>query len=73
MKIQTTIKVGNNSELGVDEVAASTNCAAFLTLRIPAQVAGKDIDLSVDQLREFILRTAPSFITQENVGRSLPK
>lgn len=62
MEIISSIKVGNNSELGFDRVGISTTCHGFVTLKMPKLVGGLqfvEVELSRDELLEFLVRTCP--------------
>lgn len=68
MKMTSTIKVGNDADLGVSEIVIESTCGGFVTLRIPAQVAGKSIELDVGDLHSFLSRTIPCFDTTFRIG-----
>lgn len=66
MNIKSQIKVGNNVTLQFSTVAVETNCHGFITIRIPQKDATvMELELSRQDLREFLARTCPAFITNE--------
>lgn len=70
MNIKSQITVGNNSELGIDWVEVETNCHGYITLKLniakDEQKKQIDLQLSRQELREFLARTCPEFSTVEN-------
>lgn len=72
MNIKSKISVGNNVTLGFDSVDVETNCHGFITLRIPQKDASvMELELSRQELREYLARTCPAFITSERYEAKL--
>lgn len=67
MTIKSQIGVGNNAELGFDSVEAETTCHGFITLKLKlaAGSTAVNLELSRQDLREFLARTCPAFVTAE--------
>ena len=66
MNIKSEIKVGNNATVGFDKVAVETTCHGFISIRIPLHDAPDMwVELHRRELREFLARTEPAFITTE--------
>jgi len=69
MTIKSSIKVGNDGELGFDAVEVSTSCHGFIDVLIPLKGQAMKhlrIELHRGQLREFLARTCPTFQCEEH-------
>lgn len=73
MHIKSTIAVGNNSSCGFDSVEINTNCYGFVEIVIPTKPNLFRIELHRGQLREFLARTTPEFVTEERYKAEGPK
>jgi len=67
MTITTELKVYNCCSIEVDTVKVSSTCTNFIEIHVPPKAAGGVIELSADQLREFLTRTSPRISTGSRV------
>lgn len=67
MNIQSSIRLGNDAELGSDRIQVSTTCHGFLTLHLSSlKHRAPCLELDRRELREFLARTEPEFVAQEH-------
>jgi len=71
MTLTTDLKVCNNLTAGLNVVSVESRCSNFVKFHIPLPMPLEEtmhLELSANELREFLARTVPAFDTIETYG-----